>query len=88
MACARTEGKMFDLGVAIPGEGRMYLCATYCAPQIAAQMGAIETPKPKCSAIKANGDPCSADALPGYEICVAHLRVRQQKEETSAVASV
>jgi len=88
MVCGRHLGEMIDTGIAIPGDGRMYLCIEYCAPQIAALVGAIDTPKPKCSATKANGEPCSADALPGHELCVAHTRVQQQKEEADALAPV
>jgi len=78
---------MIDTGVDIPGDGRMYLCVRYCAPRIAALLGEREEPERQCSATKANGSPCTAKALPGREICVAHLRV-QMKEEADALVGV
>ena len=81
MICGGNEGQMVDTGVDIPGDGRMYLCVRYCAPFIASLLGEREEPEPLCTATKTNGDPCTAKALPGREVCVAHLRVQQQKEE-------
>lgn len=85
--CGRSYGEMIDTNVVIPGDGRFYICLWVCAPKIAALLGEIDQPKPKCSAVKANGEPCTADALPGRQVCVAHLRVQQQKEEEDAVVA-
>ena len=87
MICGGNEGEMIDTGVDIPADGRMYLCIRYCAPRIAALVERRE-PELICSATKANGQPCSAKALPGYEVCVAHLRVQHNKEEEHALAAV
>jgi|SRR5262245_9236944 len=83
MICGRHLGEMIDTGIVIPGDGRMYLCVEHCVPIMAALIGQRETPKQKCSATKANGEPCSADALPGRDLCVSHLKVQQQKEEAA-----
>jgi hypothetical protein len=85
--CGGSEGQMIDTGIAIPGEGRMYICARICAQTIAEAIGGVKS-KPKCSATKANGQPCSAEALPGHEVCVAHLKVQREKEETDALVEV
>src|SRR5262245_52876331 len=86
MVCGGNEGEMIDTGVDIPGDGRMYLCVRYCAPYIASLLGEREEPKPKCQATKSNGERCTADALPGRELCVAHLRVQMKEEEHGLVA--
>jgi hypothetical protein len=78
---------MVDTGVDIPGDGRMYICVRHCAPRISDLLAERE-PERKCSATKSNGQPCSAKALPGYEVCVAHLRVQRQKEEEYELAAL
>jgi hypothetical protein len=82
MICGGAEGEMVDTGVDIPGDGRMYICVRWCAPRIGAlTTGHYSPPESRCSETKANGQPCTAKALPGREVCVAHLRVQQMKEE-------
>jgi hypothetical protein len=85
MICGGNEGEMIDTGVVIPGDGRMYICVRFCAPIIAEELGVLEARR-KCSATKANGQPCAADALPGHEVCVAHHKF--QKEEADALVAV
>lgn len=85
--CRRSYGAMIDTFVET-SEGRMYICTWVCAPKIAALVGLVEQPKPKCSAVKTNGEPCTADALSGYEVCVAHLKAKRDKEEEDALVEV
>jgi hypothetical protein len=80
MICGGNEGQMVDTGVDIPGDGRMYLCVRYCAPHIADLLQQRE-PEQRCAAMKANGQPCTAKALSGHEVCVAHLKVQREREE-------
>jgi hypothetical protein len=82
MICGGNEGAMVDTGVDIPGDGRMYICTRWCAPRIADLIGERAS-EPRCQAMKANGQPCTAKALPGRDLCVAHVRV-QSKEEVAA----
>jgi hypothetical protein len=83
--CSATQGEMIDIGVESFGH-RIYLCVQWCAPRLAALLDEAE-PERRCSATKANGQPCTAKALPGRDLCVAHTRV-QQKEEADALAHV
>jgi hypothetical protein len=85
MICGGNEGQMVDTGVDIPGDGRMYICVRWCAPRIAGLLDE-RAPEERCTATKANGRPCTAKALPGYAVCVAHLRVQQREEEHGELA--
>ena len=78
--CTRNVGEMVDLGVMIPGVGRLYVCVRYCIPKIVGLTAGQLVESRRCSATKRDGSPCSAEALPGHELCVSHIK-QQQKEE-------
>ena len=86
MCCGTNEGEMIDTGVDSP-DGVAYICVRYCAPRIAALVGG-QGPERQCTAIKQNGNRCTAKALPERELCVAHVRVEQRKEKEESDALV
>jgi hypothetical protein len=87
MICGGNEGQMVDTGVDIPGDGRMYLCTRLCVPLIVALVGQAE-PERICTATKVNGQPCSAKALPGRDLCPSHLTVQREKEEKDELVAL
>jgi hypothetical protein len=84
--CGGNEGPFVDTGVDIWGEGRFYICTRMCGPLIAAVLPnpADHSPRQQCSAIKADGSPCQALAIPGQELCISHKR----KETKDALVAV
>lgn len=80
MICGGSEGPMIDTCVDIPGDGRMYICVRLCAPLIASLVGGHQ-PKAKCEQTKVDGSRCTADALPGRTVCVAHSKTAKREVE-------
>lgn len=75
MICGGHEGEMIDTKVDF-GQYRYYICMRMCVPLILEAAGQIATHivAESCTATKKNGDPCTAYALPGRDVCVAHSK--------------